>query len=80
MFLIFQLIIELNSTEFIVQFDSAGGNQVISKKVESGTKVRPPMVPKRSGYTFKGWYLNDTKFDFDEVITKSIRLEAKWEK
>lgn len=36
--------------------------------------------PKKEGYTFKGWYQGDNKFDFDTKITSDINLTAKFEK
>ena len=29
---------------------------------------------------FKGWYYNDTKFDFNKAISQDITLVAHWEK
>ena len=44
-------------------------------------KATEPTAPKKEGYTFLGWYLNDTKFDFNNTkITKNITLIAKWKK
>ncbi|MBQ9740748.1 MAG: Cna B-type domain-containing protein, partial [Kiritimatiellae bacterium] len=36
--------------------------------------------PTRSGYTFKGWTLGGTAYDFNTPVTGSITLKAKWEK
>ena len=35
-------------------------------------------TPKKSGYNFDGWYLNDQKFDFNTKITSNIELTAKF--
>lgn len=37
-------------------------------------------TPKKNGYNFTGWYLNNKEFDFDTKITSNITLEAKFEK
>lgn len=52
----------------------------VEANVENGTIIDEPEAPKKDGYKFIGWYVNDTKFDFSKPITQEIKLEAKWEK
>ncbi|WP_083635527.1 S-layer homology domain-containing protein [Peptoniphilus porci] len=66
--------------KFTVTFNSDGGSEVPSQDVESGQKANEPLKPKKEGYTFKGWYDGDTKFDFNTAITGDKSLKAKWEK
>ena len=35
-------------------------------------------TPKKTGYKFLGWYLNDKKFDFNTRITSNLDLKAKY--
>lgn len=63
---------------FRVMFDSDGGSSVKTQVVEDGKSANKPIVPERDGYTFNGWYLDDTEFDFRNAITKNITLKAKW--
>ena len=35
---------------------------------------------KKDGYTFKGWYLNDKKYDFNTKVNSNITLIAKYDK
>ena len=79
-------------TYYTVTFDSDGGTEVKSQKVESGKKAtKPETDPTKEAtaaetYTFAGWYtsedegttLSDTAFDFNTAITKDIILYAKW--
>jgi uncharacterized repeat protein (TIGR02543 family) len=54
---------------------------VSSQKVNSGNKAVKPSDPKRSGYTFGGWYANftcTTVFDFNTAITANTTVYAKW--
>ena len=67
-------------TTYTVTFNSNGGSAVNSTKVVENGKVSKPKDPTRANYTFLGWYLGETKFDFNTKITKSITLTAKWEK
>ena len=63
--------------EFTVTFDSDGGSAVAEQKVLNSSAVKP-VDPKKDGYDFDGWYLDDTQYTFDTKITKDITLKAKW--
>ncbi len=66
---------------FTISFYSNGGTKVDNQFVEYNQKALEPLVPRRNGYIFDGWYI-DTSFNevynFDEVITKDFTLYAKW--
>jgi len=50
--------------------------------VKQGNRLTQPQVKLISGYTFIGWYLEnsfETIFDFDQFITESITLYAFYE-
>ena len=61
-----------------VDFDSNGGSDVDPIQVSEGYPVTAPINPVKSGYVFKGWYLDGMEFDFDAVITEDILLTAEW--
>lgn len=63
--------------EFTVTFDSDGGSAVSEQKVLNTSAIEPN-EPKRNGYDFAGWYLNDAKYTFDTKITGNITLKAHW--
>ncbi|EID85235.1 hypothetical protein MSI_12340 [Treponema sp. JC4] len=80
-----------DTTYYTVTFNSNGGTDVTSQKIESGKKASKPDNPTKTAtaantYTFDNWYtsedegatLSDTAFDFDTAITKDITLYAKW--
>ncbi len=69
---------EIVNNSFTVIFNTNGGSQVEAQKVNKGNKVTKPEAPIKDGYTFIGWFLNGTKFDFETPITKDITLEAEW--
>jgi uncharacterized repeat protein (TIGR02543 family)/LPXTG-motif cell wall-anchored protein len=50
--------------------------------VVAGTKISVPTEPERTGYTFDGWWKEETyitQWDFNSnVVTKDITLHAKW--
>lgn len=63
--------------EFTVTFDSDGGSAVSEQKVLNTSAIEPN-EPRRNGYDFAGWYLNDAKYTFDTKITGNITLKAHW--
>ena len=65
-------------TTYIVTFNSNGGTNVENQTIEQNKNVKVPIEPKRDGYIFEGWYLNDNKYNFNTTVTKDITLTAKW--
>ena len=64
---------------YSITFDSDGGSKVDSQLVVSGGKAaEPASAPTRTGYTFGGWRNNQTAWDFDTPVTKSLTLTAQW--
>ena len=66
---------------YTVTFDSYGGTPVPpAQEVEYGLTATEPAAPKKTGYTFDGWYLGEAEapFSFDTTITSDITLTAKW--
>lgn len=68
------------TTKYTVTFDSNGGSKVSKQTLEAGKTATKPSNPTKSGYTFKGWYLNGSAYNFSNKVTKNITLTAKWEK
>ena len=66
--------------KIVVKFNSSGGSSVREQEPDEDLKIEKPEDPIREGYKFIGWYLDDLEFDFESEITKTITLNAKWEK
>ena len=62
-----------------VTFDSKGGTFVETQKVPFNGYAEKPDDPTKEGFTFAGWYLDDSEYDFDTPVTGDITLIAKWE-
>jgi uncharacterized repeat protein (TIGR02543 family) len=66
----------------MVTFDTGGGSEVAPQIVLQGDKAEPPAEPNRDGYTFDGWYTDDTTFndpwDSDQPVIRSFTVYAKW--
>ena len=63
-----------------VKFDSKGGSAVAAQTVQKGGKATKPANPTRTGYTFKGWTLNGSAYNFNTAVKGDITLVASWEK
>ena len=66
--------------KFTIKFDSDGGTTISSLTVKKGDKIERPDDPKKEGYSFDGWFLNDEIYDFEKSVNKNIELKAKWVK
>lgn len=68
---------------YTVNFKSNGGGSVSKQYVQHNKTIKKPSNPKRSKYTFVGWY-SDSKltkaWDFNTKITSGKTLYAKWKK
>lgn len=69
---------ENEKAKYTVTFDSKGGSSVPSQEVEEGNKVQKPSDPTREAYTFAGWTLNGSSYNFDSSLTENITLVASW--
>ena len=69
----------VNKKEYIVSFNTNGGNIIASKKVNQHEKIKKPKDPIKDGYIFIGWYLDNEEFDFNKTIDKNITLTAYFE-
>ncbi|MCW3491002.1 InlB B-repeat-containing protein [Dethiobacter alkaliphilus] len=70
--------------EYTVSLDSRGGSAADSITAEYGSMISEPPAPEKAGYTFEGWYTDESlevAWDFveDTVPASDITLYAKWE-
>lgn len=63
---------------YTVTFNSNGGSAVASQTVSEGGKATQPSNPVKSGYTFNGWTLNGTAYNFNSPVAGNITLVANW--
>ena len=69
------------ATTYTVTFNTNGGTEVASQKIESGKTATEPTAPTKDGYTFGGWFTDSnfaTAFTFSTAIKADITLYAKW--
>ena len=77
--ILISLLIGCKAKTYIVEFDSNGGTTISSQEIREDERVVKPTDPIKEGYVFNGWYLENKKFDFNQKITKDIKLVAKWD-
>ncbi len=68
---------------FTVTFETSGGSYVAKQSVVYGEKANAPANPTKTGYTFAGWYKEQSfkniwAFSTD-TVAKDIVLYAKWD-
>ncbi len=65
---------------YTVTFDSDGGKpDYEASKVKKGAAVAKPATdPTKENFIFKGWYKNDTEYNFSDPVTESFTLKALW--
>ena len=63
---------------YTVTFDTDGGSAVDAQTVAYGEKAKTPADPTKTGYTFAGWELGGSAYDFAAAVTGNMTLTAKW--
>ena len=81
---VLELVAKWDINKYTVQFVSDYGS-FADQTIEHGKPIDTDKltIPEVEGYTFGGWYTNDThstKFDFSTPITGDTKVYAKWEK
>lgn len=69
-----------DNEKIYISFDSNGGTIVETVEAEKGSAIEAPLNPSKEGYEFKGWYLNNNLYNFNNNIDENITLLAEWEK
>ena len=71
------------ANDYEVSFVTEHGDPPTSQNVKYNGTADDPGTLTEEGYTFDGWYTDDTyttKFDFTKPITSNTTVYAKWEK
>lgn len=81
---VLNLVAKWDINKYTVQFVSDYGS-FADQTVEYGETIKTDKltIPEVEGYTFDGWYADEThktKFDFSTPITGDTKVYAKWEK
>lgn len=81
---VLELVAKWDINQYTVKFVSDHGS-FADKPIEYGGTIDPDKltIPKVDGYTFIGWYTDDThtkEFNFSTPITGDTKVYAKWEK
>ena len=63
---------------YTVTFDTDGGTTVAAQTVEEGQVAIKPADPTKEGFTFAGWFVGETAYDFSSAVTANLTVKAKW--
>jgi uncharacterized repeat protein (TIGR02543 family) len=70
-----------SDTIIVVFFTGSNTERIQTLEIEKGTTIEAIDNPTRPGFSFDGWYVNNTfsiPFDFDDIFEVSTTLYAKW--
>lgn len=70
--------VEEGTKVVLVTFDADNSSSAESIETAAGYPITAPPNPKKDGYVFSGWYVNNAKFDFSTAIIENIVLTANW--
>lgn len=63
---------------YVVSFETNGGTAIANQDVPSGGMPIKPNNPEKANHTFDGWYIGETKYEFDTPITGNTVIYARW--
>ena len=64
---------------YTVTFDADGGTPApAAQTVQKGSTATEPKAPTKADYTFAGWTLGGSAYDFATPVTSNITLVASW--
>jgi uncharacterized repeat protein (TIGR02543 family) len=68
---------------YTITFNSHGGSNVAAITQNAGTQVsKPSLDPVKSGYTFTGWFSDETggtKYEWPYTLTGNLTMHAQWQ-
>jgi uncharacterized repeat protein (TIGR02543 family) len=77
-----ELTVSESTLYYTITFDSGEGSSVDSQNVKEGDYITEPNDPEKEGYTFEGWYIDETYYtswDFDsDTVSENMTLYAEW--
>ena len=81
---VLELVAKWDINQYTVKFVSEHGS-FADQTIEHGKLIETDKltIPEVEGYTFDGWYADDTystEFDFNQPIKRNTTVYAKWEK
>ncbi len=65
---------------YYVIFDTTGGLPIIDMiSVLNNDLVSVPREPSLKGFLFKGWYIDEELYDFNQPVNKNLVITARWD-
>ena len=71
-----------NINDYILTYQTNGGSSIANRTIPFNDPIPLPVDPIREGYTFTGWFEDDTLVDADlpaTMLSRDITLYAGWQ-
>ena len=62
-----------------VAFNTLGGTEIASVRVDPGEKIQQPKNPQKHEYKFREWTLDNETYNFNTPVTSDITLTAEYD-
>lgn len=70
----------LKEKTFTIVFDTDGGTNITEVSVKENEKIKLPENPKKDGYVFSCWTINDKVVLKNTIMKDDVKLKAVWVK
>ena len=73
---------KFNIVKYTISFNTNGGNDIDSKKIDANTTIDSLPIPTKNRFEFKGWYKDSTfttPVDYSTKVVSDMTLYAKWQ-
>ena len=68
-----------DGSSYTVTFNPDNGEATFTQTVAAGETLQRPTNPTKANYEFAGWYNGDKLWNFNNEVTESMTLVAKWQ-
>ncbi|WZU01336.1 InlB B-repeat-containing protein [Erysipelothrix sp. D19-032] len=75
------LFVDYTKNDYVLSFETNGGSTVEPIRLKFGSLIGQSHATTKSGYTFKGWFLDagfTTPVTSETVITENMTIYAQW--
>ena len=75
------LFVDYTKNDYVLSFETIGGSTVEPVRLKFGSLIGQSHATTKSGYTFKGWFLDagfTTPVTSETVITENMTIYAQW--
>ncbi len=71
-------VLVVNCSSFTVSFSVDGETYDTQTVLEGNKATKPTVDPSKTDYVFAGWFVDDTEYNFNSIVTSNITVKAKF--